>query len=154
MTAAARTDNPGKPEDSRTATYLVRAAMLAGLIALFAASFGCSTQQMKGTPFFEEDYEKRKGPAEERVNLWPLLYYRSPALSVLWPIGQATDEYVAVRPVFSIYKLKKDRPEVSILWPISDLDFDEHEYRAFPAFWGAQESGEPYAVLFPAAWYI
>ena len=32
-------------------------------------------------------------------HLWPLVYYRDPALSVLWPIGEKTDEHFAIRPL-------------------------------------------------------
>ena len=47
---------------------------------------GCSTAAMKGTPFYTGEYPVREGPAADRVNLWPLAYYRAPALSVLWPV--------------------------------------------------------------------
>ena len=154
MTSEAGTAKSSSAGRDRTKAHLACAVVAASVIVLAAMSVGCSAPQMKGTPFFSGDYEMRQGSVEDRVNLWPAVYYRDPALSVLWPIGQATDDYVAVRPLFSVYKLQDDRPEVSVLWPVSDLDFDEREYRAFPAFWGAQDSGEPYAVLFPAAWYI
>ena len=65
---------------------LSRALAAAALLCLFGS--GCATRAMKGTPFFTGEYEGRLGPPEDRVNLWPLLYYRDPALSFLWPIGE------------------------------------------------------------------
>ena len=61
---------------------------------------GCTSAEMKGTPFYRGDYGKRTGPAEQRVNAWPLVYYRNPALSVLWPVLEFTDDHTAVRPIF------------------------------------------------------
>lgn len=48
---------------------------------------GCTTSFMKSTPFYDGPQREYNVPAEERVNLWPLSYYRDPALSVLWPLS-------------------------------------------------------------------
>jgi hypothetical protein len=128
----------------------VRLALLV-LACSFAA--GCAAEQLKGTPFYTGEYAQSQGPAKDRVNLWPLLYYRRPALSVLWPIGEyVAGEHVAVRPLFSIYGLRKARPVVNVLWPLCRFAPGERNYRVFPAFWG-RGGGKPYFVLFPFVWY-
>ena len=83
------------------AFLLLVAALLAG---------GCSTTAMKGTPFYDGDHDVREGPVEDRVNLWPIAYYRAPALSVLWPLGEFSDDRTAFRPFFSMYREGEDAP--------------------------------------------
>jgi hypothetical protein len=89
---------------------------------LFAAALllgGCSTPEMKGTPFYTGEYEINvPGADERRVNLWPLAYYRAPALSVLWPVFEHTEEHVAVRPLFSAYGDTTNYSEYNLLWPL------------------------------------
>jgi len=114
---------------------------------------GCAAEGMKGTPFFTGEYEGQEGAVEDRVNLWPLLYYREPALSVLWPVGEVAPDRVAVRPLVSVHKLDEERPEVNILWPLSSLDFDEREYHVFPAFWKTAEGALKRFAVFPLFWY-
>ena len=111
-----------------------RASLL--LLALAALAAGCRTNAMKGTPFFTGEYKGRVGPAEDRVNLWPLVYWRDPALSVLWPVGEYADDRLAVRPLFSRYRDKPDGPytETNILWPIAHFDTAHGHYRVFPYF--------------------
>jgi len=120
--------------------------VLCGL--LLAAAAGCSSAYMKGTPLYTGDYSVPQAPPEDRVNLWPLLYYHSPALSVFWPIGEVTDDHVAVRPLASVYKLDKERHQYNILWPLAEFDFDSADHRIFPLFWGGSGS-RGYFVLFP-----
>jgi hypothetical protein len=103
---------------------------------------------MKGTPFFSGEYEKRMGPVEDRVNLWPLLYYREPALSMLWPIVERTDNYLAVRPIFSAYGLDQPRREYNVLWPLAQFDQRSGDNRIFPLFWG-----KDYRAAFPLYWH-
>ena len=95
-----------------------RTLLLLPLLALAALSSGCRTTAMKGTPFFSGEYKGRVGPAENRVNLWPLVYWRDPALSVLWPVGEYADDRLAVRPLFSRYRDKPDGPytETNVPW--------------------------------------
>ena len=94
------------------------------LFAPLLLAGGCATEAMKGTPFFAGEFRQRQGPVEDRVNLWPLLYYRDPALSLLWPVGEyVRKEQLAVRPLFSVYHL--DQPEGrewNVLWPIFQQD--------------------------------
>ena len=125
-----------------------------GVFAIMAALLaGCAATGMKATPFFTGEYEKAQGKPEDRVNLWPLAYYRKPALSILWPIGEVTDKHVAVRPLVAVRKLDKDRQEIRVLWPLCELDFDVDSYWVFPAIWGDLRTKKPYAVVFPLFWY-
>jgi hypothetical protein len=110
---------------------------------------GCASPQMKGTPFYTGEYSVRQGPAEDRVNLWPLLYYRQPALSVLWPFGELTEDHLAIRPLMSIYNRDRENPVYNVLWPLARFDTEQHEHRIFPFFWG-----QDYRIGFPFYWHF
>jgi len=125
-----------------------RAIMCCLTVFALLSLVGCSTVYMKGTPFYTGEYEKTDGSAEKRVNVWPLLYYRKPALSVLWPLGEVTDDHVAARPLVAVYKLDKDERQWRFLWPLAQFDFDTDEHRIFPAFWW--DGG---FTVFPVLWY-
>jgi hypothetical protein len=131
---------PARP--ARALALLLAAAVLAGLS-------GCASAPLKGTPFYTGEYEKRAGPAEDRVNLWPLLYYRNPALSVLWPVFEHTDEHAAIRPLFSVYRLHEPQKEYNVLWPLAQFDRKHADNRIFPVYWG-----DDYAVAFPLYWHF
>lgn len=109
---------------------------------------GCASSGLKGTPFYTGDYAKRQGPAENRVNVWPLFYYRDPALSVLWPVFELTEDHAAVRPLFSVYDLDQPKHEYNVLWPLVQIDQNAGAGRIFPWFWGR----DGYA-LFPLYWH-
>jgi hypothetical protein len=126
---------------------VIRLLLFAGIIAMLGG--GCASSQMKGTPFYTGEYEVRQGPVEDRVNLWPLLYYRDPALSVLWPIMELTDDHFAIRPLMSIYDRKSDDPVYNVLWPLARFDTRRHKHRIFPFFWG-----DDYVVGFPLYWHF
>jgi hypothetical protein len=126
---------------ARTLSALLLAAVAAGLS-------GCASTTLKGTPFYTGEYEKRTGPAEDRVNLWPLLYYRNPALSVLWPVFEHTDDHAAIRPLFSVYRLSEERKEYNVLWPLAQFDRKHADNRVFPVYWG-----DDYAAVFPLYWH-
>lgn len=132
----------------RKSTRILPALCLAALFALLGG--GCATQAMKGTPFFTGEYEGRLGPAEDRVNLWPLFYYRDPALSFLWPIGEYSDTHLALRPLFSMHRWKAGEPytEFNLAWPFIQFDTRRHEHRIFPVFWNSED-----AVVFPLYWH-
>ncbi|MCK4564328.1 MAG: hypothetical protein KAU94_06620, partial [Verrucomicrobia bacterium] len=121
--------------------------MLALLGAVVLLS-GCATSSMKGTPFYTGEYEVREGPAANRVNLWPILYYRDPALSVLWPLMEFTPDHLAVRPVYSIYGRESETPVYNVLWPIGRFDTESKDYRFFPVYWG-----DEYFNVFPLYWH-
>jgi hypothetical protein len=116
---------------------------------------GCSSPEMKGTPFYSGEYELNVPDADmRRVNLWPLTYYREPALSVLWPVYERTEEHIAVRPFFSAYGSTNSYWEYNLLWPLCQADRRGQDYRIFPYYWGkAGQSQQSYHVLFPFVWH-
>ena len=119
------------------------------LLLLAVLATGCRTTAMKGTPFYTGEHATREGPASDRVNLWPIAYYRAPALSVLWPIGEFSDDRFAVRPLFSMYRDGKDEPwhEYNWLGGLVSVDTETHDRVSFPFFWG-----EHYFNIFPLFW--
>lgn len=130
----------------KSLSTVLRRLSAAGLCAWLAA--GCSTTAMKGTPFFTGEYATRKGPPENRLNLWPLAYYRDPALSILWPLGEYTGDRLAVRPFFSIENLQEEHAVYNVLWPLGRFDTRRGDHRFFPFFWGRD-----YRVAFPLYWH-
>ncbi|MCL1887608.1 MAG: hypothetical protein FWF96_01895, partial [Kiritimatiellaeota bacterium] len=112
---------------------------------------GCNTtKHMKGTPFMSGEYTGSKGLPEDRVNLWPLLYYNNPALSILWPLGEHTDTSLAFRPLFSLYRDRPGKPyaEFNLLYPFSHFSLDGYNRNhVFPFFWG-----DGYFIAFPFYW--
>ena len=119
------------------------------LLLLAVLATGCRTTAMKGTPFYTGEYKTREGPASDRVNLWPIAYYRNPALSVLWPIGEFSDDRFAIRPIFSMYRDGEGEPwhEFNWLGGLVSFDTESHRHMAFPAFWGPD-----YFNVFPLYW--
>ena len=108
-------------------------------VALAALAAGCKTKEMKSTPFYEGDGAAYAGRAEDRVNLWPLAYWREPACSILWPLVSFGDDHFALRPLYSQYRQDgRDAPydEYNVLWPFGQADFKSGDYTAFPFFWG------------------
>jgi len=103
---------------------------------------------MKGTPFYTGEYENRKGAPEDRVNMWPLVYYRDPALSVLWPFIEKTDEHFALRPLMSINGLDEEARVYNLLWPLGEINQKTGERRFFPVFWS-----KDYFNIFPLFWH-
>ncbi|MCX6996226.1 MAG: hypothetical protein NTV49_03875 [Kiritimatiellaeota bacterium] len=115
---------------------------------------GCATTEMKGTPFYTGEYTKRLGPAEERINVWPLLYYRNPALSVLWPFMDFTDTHLAFRPVLSVYGLNQSNHQYNVFWPLAQFDRHTRDNRIFPFCWGGgRRPADAYRVAFPLYWH-
>ncbi|MBN1673528.1 MAG: hypothetical protein JXR37_20955 [Kiritimatiellae bacterium] len=127
----------------------IRAAGLLLLCAIAAALCGCASTAMKGTPFYTGEYHVRRGPVEDRVNVWPLLYYREPALSVLWPFIEKTEDHFALRPLFSVYGLHEEQHVYNVLWPLGQFDRQSGNNRVFPVFWG-----KDYRVVFPLYWHF
>jgi hypothetical protein len=123
--------------------------------ALILLLCGCQSPTMKGTPFYTGEYESPVEGHTDRVNLWPALYYRKPALSVLWPLFELTDEHTALRPVFSIYGKTSGKPIYNVIWPIARFDTRSHSHRTFPVYWGKNSSlGDDYFVIAPLYWHI
>ncbi len=121
------------------------------------ALVGCTTTEMKGTPFYTGEYAVNvPGADERRVNLWPLAYSREPALSVLWPVFELTEEHVALRPLFSAYGDTERYWEYNLLWPLCQTDTRSDDHRVFPYFWGSEKRGDgrqSYHALFPLLWH-
>jgi len=129
---------------------LMRMVRQAGVMALLLlAGGGCATQAMKGTPFYTGEWEQRSGPVEDRVALWPFVYYRAPALSVLWPVFEKTPDHLAVRPLYKVSGLESGRKVHNVLWPLGRFDSYHENYRFFPFFWG-----DDYRVGFPLYWHF
>ena len=118
------------------------------LLAGWGFISGCKTTAMKGTPFYSGEYKKNEGSAENRVNAWPLVYYRDPALSVLWPLMEFSPEHLAFRPIYSIEDRDTKDPIYNVLWPIARFDSGEDENRIFPVYWG-----DHFFNIFPLYWH-
>ena len=116
--------------------------MLAAVASTLAVLTGCKTEQMKSTPFYEGHDVVYTGNPEDRVNLWPLAYWREPVGSVLWPMLSFSDDHFAFRPLYSRYK-----DEQNFLWPWGQYDAKTQEGRFLPAMWG-----KDYFDLFPLVW--
>ena len=129
--------NTKREKKSRT-----RRALLVALAALAMLLVGCKTQQMKTTPFYEGHDVTYTGAPEDRVNLWPLAYWREPVGSVLWPMFSFSDDHFAIRPLYSHYG-----SEHNFLWPFGQYDTASREGRVFPVLWG-----EHYFDVFPVVW--
>jgi len=126
-----------------------------GLLVLacsIAFAVGCAAPSMEATPFFGGDYKVAEGKPQDRINLWPLVYYRKPALSVLWPIGEyIPGERLLVWPLLEIAKLDREHRRYRVLSPLSELDVDAGTYWVFPVHWRPDEKR---FVLFPLLWHL
>ena len=131
-----------------TRVWSIKLRHAVGVLILPALLTGCSTTSMKGTPFYTGEYRDSEGPAADRVNLWPLMYYRDPALSVLWPLMEFSPDHLALRPVCSVYGRTSDTPVYNVVWPIARFDTGSGDKRIFPIYWG-----EDYFTAFPLYWH-
>ena len=133
-------------------TSTCRAAATALTLAALA---GCATKEMRSTPFYAGDDVTYTGRREDRINIWPLAYWREPFGAVAWPLVSFGAGHFALRPVYSHYREDgSDTPfsEVNVLWPLCQFDFENCDYRVFPWFWGDDCEGHPYQTLFPIYW--
>lgn len=117
------------------------------LTALLMGLTGCRTTAMKGTPTLSGEWEQREGPVENRIMLWPFLYYREPALTVMWPIFEKTPDHMALRPVYSVRGLESGQKVHRVLWPLGEFDTHRQHYRFFPVFWTPDSF-----TVFPVYW--
>ena len=108
-------------------------------VLLMAIVTGCKMKEFSSTPFYSGNEVKFTGNVEDRVNLWPLAYWREPVGSVAWPLVSFGNDHFALRPIYSQYKAhgKSDYNEFSFLWPIGQFDTHSRDYRIFPLFWGS-----------------
>ena len=121
------------------------------IVMLAAAVSGCATSSMKSTPFYCGSERVYTGRVEDRVNLWPIAYYREPALSVAWPIFSLTDDHLAIRPIYSQYRQDGKNAgydEFNFVWPLCQFDTKHDQHRIFPLFWG-----DKHVDLFPLVWW-
>ena len=136
---------------------------LVWILSMAAAATCCGDLDdlWRSTPFYHgaSVYTDRK---EDRVNLWPLLYHRAPATSVLWPLFSCSDDHVAVTPLYS-QRRQGGGPsfdEFNVLWPICQFDTQHDRYRVFPVFWGEDRFAVlpllvngPESLFLPPFWY-
>ena len=128
-------------------------AVALGGCLLFGA--GCASPHLKGTPFYSGPAPRYTGLPEDRLNVFPLVYYRPPVLSALWPFFDKNDEFFALRPLFSVYGLDQPRYQYNVLWPLAQFDRQEHQNRIFPCFWGGgADPVDDYRIGFPLYWHF
>ena len=128
---------------------------LSVFVALALAA-GCQMKEFSSTPLYSGSEVKFTGAVEDRINLWPLAYWREPVGSVAWPLVSWGDDHLALRPVWSRYRQygSATYDEFNLFRPIGQFDTKHHDYRLFPLFWGSDSKGEnPYFCLFPALWW-
>ena len=131
----------------RTITVMLAAAL----------SGGCAMKEFSSTPVYTGTDVKFTGRIEDRVNLWPLAYWREPVGSVVWPVVSWGDDHFAFRPVYSQYRQGGSSAfvydEFNLFWPIGQFDTKHDDYRFFPFFWGRDYGRDPYFCLFPLLWW-
>ena len=116
---------------------------------------GCAMKEFSSTPLYSGHEVKFTGRVEDRVNLWPLGYWREPVGSIAWPLISWGDDHLALRPVWSQYKQRggDEYDEFNLFWPIGQFDTRHDDYRFFPFFWGDMKKKDPYFCLFPLLWW-
>ena len=118
---------------------------------------GCATKEFASTPFYEGQAVKYTGKAQDRVNAWPVFYWREPVGSFAWPLVSFGGSHFALRPLYSQYgmNMSGECSEINVLWPIVQLQFDigRRDYRIFPFYWGYDGLDDWHFSLFPAIWY-
>ncbi len=122
--------------------FQLRPAMLLILALSLALAAGCSRHTLKATPIWDLEYHEARGPAEDRVNLWPLFYWRDPALAILWPLYTATDSGHALAPLYE-YERETDRLRLLAIHPnlpaVGQLDSQRQTYRLLTAGWDRKQ---------------
>ena len=115
-------------------TRIARAALLLGLGASSVMTAGAGSL-IETTPFYNGDESVYTGKVEDRLNLWPLVYYREPMFSALWPLLSVTHDHVALRPFFAYDKREN---ETRVLWPLVTLG--EEEGHIITWYWKKNEN--------------
>lgn len=80
--------------------------------------------------------------AEERINLWPMMYKQGDTLHVLGPIVKVAPDNVAVRPLIAVNTQNDLR--LRVLYPLAELNAGPASSWIFSFFWG-----EHHRVVFP-----
>ena len=119
-------------------------------LASLALLCGCATSPMKSTPFYDGKAGCYTGRAEDRVNLWPVTYWREPALSVAWPVYSQADDHWAIRPFYSQYRQGgAGYDDFNVLWPVCQFDTKHDVSWIFPFAW----SGNGTFSVIPVFWW-
>ena len=121
-------------------------------VLLAATVAGCATSPMKPTPFYGGSERVYTGRVEDRLNLWPVTYWREPALSVVWPIYSQAEDHWAVRPIYSQYRQGgkgTDYDEFNVLWPLCQFDTKHDVNWILPFVW----SGNGTFSIVPVLWW-
>jgi len=134
----------GGKSSGRLCAGLILAALLSSILLLS----GCATRELRGTPYYTDTARARRKATGDPVNLWPLLYYRSPILEVLWPLVESTDDYFAIRPLMSVYGKGGGKRVTSVAWPIAQFNQRNNSHRIIPFFWGKKRF-----AAFPLYWH-
>lgn len=121
-------------------------AALAAIAPSPSAAF--SGKEFASSPLYDGGEVRFNGNVEDRVNLWPLAYWRDPYGSLAWPFVSWGDDHFAIRPLFSKYG-----NEYNLLWPIGHFEPKRDDYRFFPMFWGKNHDKSDYFCLFPLLWH-
>ena len=134
------------------------------LLAMAVSALCCGDTEdlWRSTPFYHGAavYTDRK---EDRVNLWPLLYHRAPATSVLWPVFSSSDDHLAVSPLYSQRRQRGAGgayDEFNVLWPICHFDLLHNRHHVFPVYWGEDRfvvlplfMADAETLFLPPFWY-
>lgn len=123
----------------------IRIAAMATVVAGLFMSGGCSSPSARGTPFYSGEEKATERQSDERLSLWPLVYYRPPVWSFLWPIFEGGDDYITVRPFYSRYLADDSNRVTDVLWPIAHVG--DVNNRIVPVFWG-----DNYCCAVPFYW--
>ena len=123
------------------------AVVLTVLLCLAGSLAGCSSAAMRGTPFYRGP--RPEGKAPDRVNLWPLVYYEHPILSVLWPLGQFDSATHRNRFFPAFWGSPKNGAPYFYVPPL--VWFEKGEVAGvWPLFlWESRTGGSSYHVLWP-----
>ncbi len=116
-----------------------RAALLVGVLAGPLIG-GCSQYALQSSPLWDAGEPAAPARADDRVNLWPLLYWREPTLSVLWPLITLTAEGHAIMPLYE-YRRQQRHLRLGTVHPWVPAAVDWHaglgRYRVLNARWDA-----------------
>ena len=117
----------------RLMTVVLGAAMLGG------CSF--TMKEFSSTPLYSGSEVTFTGAVEDRVNLWPLGYWREPVGSIAWPLVSWGKDHFAMRPLYSQYKQggSGDYNEFNVLWPVGQFDTKPYSQETLAAKIGSPE---------------
>lgn len=93
----------------------VRPALSVCFLAASLAALGCSRAAMDSNPIWDPEGRTTIGDAENRINLWPVLYHRDPLLSVMWPLFASTEKGHALVPLYDFQKEVEGKSDLRII---------------------------------------